>query len=320
MAITYDYAPGQIVYLRKYPATDSMAWMNGRPCLIVSEPHNIFNSINIVTFSTQDRPGIRVTFRNGSISKIHPWAVYTVNCNDIMSTRGFVSHKTLVAVQEAIQFHLGFSDKIPKYLLPFKDDYDVQCTDADEDNVWAGYNNDPSPEIIPTTIQVQETIKLPEVHNAPKTEENEETPEKTRKKRVALKPILQNMKDDVKLEILERHYSHEELCEKYDISRSGAVRLYAAITDECFTPSKEEEVNTILDGVAYNFNKLDSFQRTLLSVKMCKNFDSINVKDNQKENLRRFINNHRKVRNICLSNKKLWGTDLYEESDKLKIK
>lgn len=319
MAIISDYTPGQIVYLRRYPAGDSLAFLNGRPVVIVSEPHNIFNTVLITPFSTQNRPGISVTFKNGKQSYVHPWSLFTVPVNRIEDVKGFVTRNTLHEIIDAAAFHIGKSEKLPKYLEGIREDYEVKHNPATVNNTWIGYRSaiETREELktIPTESSV--VIVAEDIEEDKKEEENVIAKKKTpRKKRGSLPSVMNNLKEKDIVDILNKNINIAEFCNKNNICRSSYTRLYGDLLEKYYGPDEIYNINNILAGNARNFNKLSQTQRSCLSIKMAMNIDKINVKD--PDILKRFINNYRKINGIFLSDGKKWRT--FRAENRLSLK
>ena len=132
------FTKGSIVFVR-FPAKSDKAFLNGRPLIVVSNPSHILNTLIVCTTGTQNKPGIKASFYNhidncyvggAEVSNIYPYSLMTIYTDQIVASIGQLDPFILDEVSKAIEFHLGNSREVPKYL--------EQCA---SEIVGVSYNN-----------------------------------------------------------------------------------------------------------------------------------------------------------------------------------
>ena len=125
----YIFTKGSIVFVR-FPAASDMAYLNGRPLVVVSNPTHLMRTLIVCTTGTQDKPGIEVSFYNhmdktfvgdAEISNIYPYCMLTIYTDQIVASIGQLDPYIMQEVDKAIDFHLGRSNEVPDYLKKFED-------------------------------------------------------------------------------------------------------------------------------------------------------------------------------------------------------
>ena len=126
----YLFTKGSIVFV-KVPPTSEKAFLNGRPLIVVANPSHILKSLIVCTTGTQDKPGIRASFFNhvdkcyvgdAEVSNIYPYSLMTIYTDDIVATIGQLDPFIMTELDKAIDFHLGRTVEVPKYLSNCRDE------------------------------------------------------------------------------------------------------------------------------------------------------------------------------------------------------
>ena len=133
-----QFSKGSVVYA-DFDKNGELAYLNGRPLIVVSNPIHIFNRIVVCTTGTRGKPGIKISLFNyysnkyiadTEISTIYPNSLYSVETSSIKQCIGVLDPYIMKAVDKSVAFFLGLSDEVPEYLRDYMYVYDVEYTRA----------------------------------------------------------------------------------------------------------------------------------------------------------------------------------------------
>ena len=100
-------------------------FLKNRPLVVVSNQTQMFDSLTVCICTSRDRPGIQVSLWDYSTGKwngdkqytvVEPYSVQNIRIRWIKTFLGVVDPFTMKAIQEAMSYHLGLSDKVPPYM------------------------------------------------------------------------------------------------------------------------------------------------------------------------------------------------------------
>lgn len=131
-----QFGKGSIIFAN-FPTDSADAFLNNRPLVVVSHPVPIFNQVIVCGTGTKMKPGIQIRLwnyhmnrplGNSEVSTIYPYSLYTIKTENIDRQIGQLDRFTMKEVDKAVQFFLGFSDEIPKFMEGQPDLFDVTVT------------------------------------------------------------------------------------------------------------------------------------------------------------------------------------------------
>lgn len=366
------FTKGMVVYItdmsyaNEFRATSGNAInLYGRPLLIVSPPNELFDTINVIPFTSKNRPGIHydISSNRYESSVLMPYDIFTIDTKKISTVKCIVPRSVMQAVDKAIMYHLGYTEEVPPYLKDLDEDI-VKYNNATIDNIWDKADmrtkqmeryssiNESSPtigdgaRIINKIMTVnRESKNAIEVRNlSPKPVETvvdaiaepiiekekeyrEEPIEKIyhsserhvvtcRKPRAFIDDARAKLDDKNIAVILRRDTTIKEMGKLFDLSASSAARLREELEETYFGSNYCKNIAKAIGNSSKNFNSLNERQKVVLSIYMSKYLPAyINSDIN---NLRRFINNYRRINHIHLTDKRKWG-NLSENSDYLTV-
>jgi hypothetical protein len=322
-----------------------------RPLLIVSNPHILFSTITVCTITSQDRPGILVDTVDSKYTRsvILPWSLHTIHMNCISATKGVISPPMMKAVDEAVKFHMGFSDEIPPYMRSFAKEYLPEYNLANVTNV--GKNSDIMNAVVKPNLSTDNftnTNKLGEVAKIMRpalrpTTDRELPFEKQKKsafrpvpeikssnilnaidKREESKPLADNhpKRSYTRIEDIIDDFTEDDLVyilrRDYKTVKEAAKRF--GVSNGTFKKLKDMIRSREINNAAYerisrilNNDPLVNFnnltEKDKVIIAIYGANDLSKFKCERNDLLVRFINNYRDKRGIFLNNKQKW-TDL----------
>ena len=131
-----QFGKGSIIFAN-FPTDSADAFLNNRPLVVVSHPVPIFNQVIVCGTGTKMKPGIQIRLwnyhmnrplGNSEVSTIYPYSLYTIKTENIDRQIGQLDRFTMKEVDKAVQFFLGFSDEIPKFMESQTELFDVPVT------------------------------------------------------------------------------------------------------------------------------------------------------------------------------------------------
>lgn len=97
---------------------------------VVSRPVYIIESKNVdfdiytvnalVITSSPNRLGIPININGYRNGKILPYAIYSLHKENLTRYLGHVSEEMRIEIKNAIKYHLGYTDEVPKYVLEYE--------------------------------------------------------------------------------------------------------------------------------------------------------------------------------------------------------
>lgn len=115
-----------------------------RPLVVISNPNPIYDTVNVCMTGTRKKPGIKCSLYNYAkmtaigheeVSTIYPYQIFTIHTSLISNVIGVMNPYIMAEVDKSIDFFLGRSMEVPKFLEEFSHLFGVEYQGAKKEHI-----------------------------------------------------------------------------------------------------------------------------------------------------------------------------------------